>query len=310
MNNKPELTIGPILFHWTPEEKRDFYFRIAEESPVNTVYIGEVICSKRTPFFEQHYEEVADRLKKAGKKVIYSTLADVIIPRDSKIVEGICDLHETEEIEVNDTSALWHLSGSPYRVGQLFNTYNEDSLTFLFEKGATHICFPAELPRDSIKIMAEIASFHGITTEVQVYGRIPLALSARCYHARAHGRIKDNCQFVCEQDLDGMELRTLSKQPFLTINGVQTLSHSFLNLIQEMEEMHESGINAFRLSPHSHDMIETTKIFHSVLEKKISPKEATIKLNEQLSQIGEKISFANGLYHGEEGHLWIPSATA
>ena len=47
-----ELTLGPILFHWPADKKRDFYFQIADESPVDTVYIGEVICSKRSPFFE------------------------------------------------------------------------------------------------------------------------------------------------------------------------------------------------------------------------------------------------------------------
>jgi len=107
-----------------------------------------------------------------------------------------------------------------------------------------------------------------------------------------------------------MELKTLSNQSFLAVNGVQTLSHSFLNLIREMQEMYESGINAFRLSPHSHDMIETTKIFRAVLDKKISPEEATIKLEDQLLQIGDNISFANGLYYGQEGHRWISTATA
>ncbi len=56
---KPELTLGPILFHWPAEQKLDFYARIADEAPIDTVYLGEVICSKRSPFFDKHYDEVA-----------------------------------------------------------------------------------------------------------------------------------------------------------------------------------------------------------------------------------------------------------
>ena len=45
------LTLGPILFNWKPERRRDFYFRIADEAPIDCVYLGEVVCSKREPFF-------------------------------------------------------------------------------------------------------------------------------------------------------------------------------------------------------------------------------------------------------------------
>jgi collagenase-like PrtC family protease len=110
--------------------------------------------------------------------------------------------------------------------------------------------------------------------EVQVYGRVPLALSARCYHARAHGRVKDNCQFVCEQDPDGMELKTLNGQPFLSINGIQTLSHTCLNLAREMKDLQAMGISAFRLSPHSGDMVRTAEIFRALADDLMSPADA------------------------------------
>ena len=50
-----EITLGPVLFNWQPERWRDFYFRIADEAPVATVYLGETVCSKRAPLFEPHY---------------------------------------------------------------------------------------------------------------------------------------------------------------------------------------------------------------------------------------------------------------
>ncbi len=293
-----KLTVGPILFHWDKDKKLDFYARIADEAPVDTVYLGEVICSKRTPFFEDHYDEVATRLKKAGKKVVFSTLSEVMIKRDRKIVEGFCELSGEEEIEVNDASALWHISGKSHRIGALMNVYNEETLKYLVSRGANHICLPAELPRESIEILSKEAQKLNVSLEMQVFGRMSLALSARCYQARTHGRIKDNCQFVCEEDVDGMELKTLTGDPFLSINGIQTLSNNYLNLAGEISDMVDMGISYFRLSPHSNDMVETANIFDRLLKGKITAGEAIEKVKES----GVDAPFANGFYHHESGY--------
>jgi collagenase-like PrtC family protease len=107
-----------------------------------------------------------------------------------------------------------------------------------------------------------------------VFGRMPLALSARCYHARAHGRTKDSCRFVCENDPDGLELRTLGGQPFLAVNGIQTLSYDFLNLIDRVEELRGMGVTRFRLSPHSCDMVRVAEAFCGLLDGTITATEA------------------------------------
>ena len=87
--------------------------------------------------------------------------------------------------------------------------------------GARNVCLPTEMPGTAIQALCDSGRDTGATIEVQVFGRISLALSARCYHARAHGRTKDNCLFVCEKDADGLTLRTLDDRPFLAINGIQ-----------------------------------------------------------------------------------------
>ena len=307
MTGKPEsakasLTLGPLLFHWPAEKKRDFYFRMADEAPVSTVYLGEVVCSKRTPFFEHHYPEIAERLAAAGKQVVFSSLAEVMIARERKMTEGICAL-EGFEVEANDASSIFYLRGKPHRIGQYFNTYNEDALRYLAKGGATHIALPAELPRTALACLARAASVHDISLEVQVYGRVGLALSARCYHARAHGRVKDNCQFVCEQDMDGMRLKTLDGQSFLCINGVQTLSHSCLNLVHEMAEMREMGIRSFRLSPHNCDMVAISRYFDDVLCGRMAAEEA----EKRIAETGLDAPFSNGFFHGIAGHGWLRS---
>jgi collagenase-like PrtC family protease len=296
---KAALSLGPVLFHWPADKWRDFYFRIADEAPVQAVYLGEAICSKRAPFYEPLYDEVSDRLEKAGKQVIFSTLSEVTVRQDRRIVESVCGVKD-KMIEANDASALWLLSGRPHFIGPFMNVYNEDTLSVLAAGGASHVCLPAELPAEAIRALAAGAASLGVTLETQVYGRIPLALSARCYHARAHGRTKDSCLFACEQDPDGMELRTLSGAPFLAINGVQTLSYTCLNLVQELAELSRMGVGAFRLSPHTHDMVRIAEVFSCVIDMKTSPEEA-------LAQLGNipDMPFSNGFYHKTEGFRWV-----
>ena len=294
-----ELTIGPLLFHWPAETRRDFYFRIADEPSIDTVYLGEVVCSKRMPLFEPYLYEVSERLQKAGKKVVYSTLAEVITKRDRQQVARICARNDAI-IEANDGAALLSLCGRPFRTGPFLNVYNEDSLTFLAGKGATHVTLPPELPVESIKVMADSARELGITLEVMAYGRIPLALSARCYHARAHQTAKDNCQFVCGEDPDGMALKTLDGKPFLVINGIQTLSYSCLNLLGELKTLQDMGINAFRLSPHSQDMSEIIRLFRAVLDNDLPAAEAATSLR----ITDHPFPYANGFYYKREGYKY------
>jgi len=298
-----QLTIAPILFHWSAEQKLDFYARIADEAPVDVVYLGEVICSKRTPFFEKHYDTVAERLTRAGKKVVFSTLSEVMLKRERNMIAGFCDLKEYE-LEINDSSALWHLEGKSFRIGSLMNVYNEDTMGFLAARGATHFSLPAELPASSVAILAQKAQELGVTTEVQVFGRASLALSARCYHARAHNRIKDNCQFVCEKDPDGMPLNTLDKQEFLTINGIQTLSQSYVNLLGELDKMAGMGISHFRLVPHTQDMVAVARIFRDALDGTARAEEAQWRL----SALNIPAPFSNGFWHGQAGHKWVEAA--
>ncbi len=297
-----KLTLGPILFHWPAEQKRDFYARIADESPIDTVYLGEVICSKRAPFFDRHIEEVAERLKRGGKTVVISSLAEVMLKRERKIAADLA-LIEDHEIEVNNSAELFHISGKPHRIGQYFNTYNEETMRVLAARGATHFSLPAELPRESVRKMAQCGTEIGTPVEVQVFGRSSLALSARCYHARAHGRHKDNCQFVCEQDADGMELATIGGQAFLTINGIQTLSHSFVNLLSELSDMQAMGLRHFRLIPHSVDMVAVATIFQETLDAQIAPAEAA----DRLQALNFPAPFSNGFWYGKPGHQFVSS---
>ncbi len=296
--NKSELTLGPVLFNWQPETWRDFYFRIADEAPVETVYLGEVVCFKRAPLFDDYMDAVAARLKAAGKTIVRSTLAEVMSKQERQMIDDACTGDDL--VEANDGSALLRLRGRPHYVGPFINVYNERTLAVLAGNGVRNVCLPPEMPATAIRALTPEAAKLGVMTEVQVFGRVGLALSARCYHARAHGRTKDTCQFICNVDPDGMTLRTLEDQPFLTVNGIQTMSHDYLNLATELADLRDMGIGRFRLSPHSCDMVAVAKIFRDALDRGIDAAEAGARLD--ALQLGAP--FSNGFYHGKRGHTW------
>ena len=298
-NKAGELTLGPVLFNWAPERWRDFYFRVADEAPVDVVYLGEVVCYKRAPLFDDVMPEVVARLEAARKTVVYSTLAEVMSKQERTLVEDVCGC-DGALIEANDGSALMRLRGRPHHVGPFVNAYNEGTVAVLARNGARSICLPPEMPKTAIANLCGPAAECGVMTEVQVFGRVPLALSARCYHARAHGRTKDTCQFVCDTDPDGMVLRTLEDRPFLAVNGIQTMSHAFLNLLGGVRELRAMGVSSFRLSPHTCDMVAVAQTFRDVLDGKVDIGEGQA----QLAALALDAPFCDGFYTGNAGQTW------
>jgi len=288
-----KLSFGPLLFNWSPDKIRDFYFAVADEAPVDYVYLGEVVCAKRHKN-NGHLPEIIERLEKAGKRVILSGLILILDDRDMALMEDAAAMAPDYLIEANDLTLVSRLRGQDHAIGPYVNIYNETSLKYYETGGASRISLPPELPADSLKVLAAAAT---ADLEVQVFGRMPLAISARCYHARAHGLHKDGCQYICDQDPDGLTVDTMDGQPFLAINGLQTLSHRYGNLLAELPELAAMGIHNFRLSPHDVDMVKICSIFRDRLDGKLSLGEANKILEEELFAL----DFANGYYHNIAG---------
>lgn len=267
------LTLGPVLFNWPTDRWVDFYARIADEAPVDRVCVGEVVCSKRLPFRDDVIADVFERLERGGKEVVWATPALPVTPRETRAIRDIVEAGYL--VEANDMTTVQLLDGRPHVLGPFFNVYNEDSLAFHARLGATRICVPPELPFPAIAQLA--ASGPGLV-EVFAFGRAPLALSARCYHARAHGLSKDGCLFVCERDPDGMEVLTTDGQPFLAVNGIQTLGHAVTALVRQTKALGECGVASLRLSPHDCDMIAVAEIFRDLAAARIDDDEAIAAL--------------------------------
>ncbi len=288
-----KLTLGPVLFNWPAEDWRDFYFRMADEADVDTVCVGEVVCAKRAPFRAPFLADVIERLTAAGKEVVISTLALIMTQREMGEVREL--VTETALlVEANDVTTASVLAGRPHALGPHVNVYNEGTLAFLAGRGAARVCLPVELKAPAIR---KLASQQAAELEVIAFGRLPLAISARCYHARSQGLSKDGCLYVCADDKDGFAVDTLDGDSFLAVNGTQTLSHTYASLAGELADLSANGIHRFRLTPHSCDMVAVARIFREVLGGHSCPDEAEAHLTEVIGGA----SLSNGYYHGEAG---------
>ncbi|ABD09158.1 Peptidase U32 [Rhodopseudomonas palustris HaA2] len=271
-----QLTLGPVLYNWKPEAWRDFYFRIADEAPVDVVIVGEVVCSKRSPFLEPHIPAVVERLSNAGKTVLMGSLTLMSLPRERKAMLELAG-DDQFTMEVNDLTCLGMLGGKPHAIGPFVNIYNEATAKYFASRGATRICLPPELPLSAIRAIAR--SLPEVTFEVFAFGRVPLAISARCYHARLNKLSKDNCRFVCEQDPDGLAVTTLDDEPFLAMNGVQTLSYTCASLLGDIDKLRDAGAGSLRLSPQQCDMVAVAQLFRDVIDGKLAASDSAAKLS-------------------------------
>jgi collagenase-like PrtC family protease len=285
------------LHNWPAEQRRDFYFRIADEASVDSVCLGEVVCAKRAPFFEPYLDRVAERLIRGGKEVVFSTLALVTGARDMAFVAEAAA--RRGPIEANDLAAVELLRGKPHYVGPFVNVYSEDTARLLGRLGAARICLPVELPAAAI---GAIAKESPAEIEVVAFGRVPLAMSVRCFHARSRGRHKVNCRFVCGEDADGLPVETVEGERFLAIAGCHILSHAYVNLAAEIASLRGMGVGRFRLLPQATDMVAVAEIYRRLLDGRIDGAEA---LAETRPLVPPEIGFANGFVHGRAGEVYV-----
>lgn len=293
-----DLTVGPNQYFWKADAWAGLYDALAK-APVDRVVLGELVCSKRLPFFQDRIPEAIATLVAAGKEVALTSLALVTLKRERKLTADLIGMEV--EIEVNDLTALAHIpEGTAFSVGPLVNVYNEATLGWLARRGAHRVCLPPELSLASVEILAAAAKDLGVAIEVWGHGRVPLAISGRCYHARLHGRTKDNCQFACEDDPDGLDVRTMEDQPFLTMNGVQTLSGSYAAMIRQIDRLKAAGVSALRLSPQSADFAGLCRVYRDVLEGELDAEaaEAAIRAIDPAQRLSD------GFLDGARGADW------
>ena len=63
-----KIALGPLLYYWPRAEILDFYQSI-ETAPVDIVYLGETVCSRRHELRLSDWRQIASNLRAAGKTI-------------------------------------------------------------------------------------------------------------------------------------------------------------------------------------------------------------------------------------------------
>jgi collagenase-like PrtC family protease len=309
-----KLTLGPILFNWQRDEILDFY-KQAQGWPVDRVYLGEVVCANRVSHEAGLSTEdilgIADRLKDTGKEVVVTSLAIVSNEKELELTRSMASLPFA--IEANDAS-VFGITGKATSnaaketrkkvfAGAHIKSYNNDALDFLNSIGIRHVTLPVELPKETIRALAEHAQKLEMGLEVFAHGKLPLAFSWRCYTLLNLGLTKKDCTRQCLENPSGIDLKTMDNEECFTINGTSILSNKPLSLIEHIDELREMGIAALRISPKLKGTGQILNIFKERIDNKMGPAEAIKKLT-SLRQ-NTKTEFVNGFYTGTAGKNYI-----
>lgn len=278
---QPKLALGPVLYYWPKEKLLEFYEQIST-TPLDIIYLGETVCSKRHALNTADWLDLAERLSASGKEIILSTMALLEAESELKTLRRLCE-NGRFTVEANDMSAVRLLSErkTPFVLGTGINVYSDRTLRFLAGLGAKRWVMPVELSRQTLATI-QAGRPEGVETEVFAYGRMPLAYSARCFTARYHNLPKDDCQYRCLDDPEGLTLRTREDQAFLTLNGIQTQSAQTNNLLAELAELRELKVEVLRISPQAQGTETVIESFAACLNGQRDPLEAAQALNAAL----------------------------
>ena len=295
-----KLALGPLLYYWPHQSVLDFYADMAE-APVDSVYLGETVCSRRHELRLEDWLEVGKVLAGAGKEVVLSTQGLIESESDLKVLRRIVRQRAGGDagfrVEANDMGAVRLLAEAGVKdwvAGPTLNVFNPTTLQLMIDAGATRWAVAPEMAGAALaEVRAALPA--PIETEVFAYGRLPLAHSARCFTARHFNLQKDTCEFRCLSIMDGIALRTREGAPFLTLNGVQTQSARVHNLLGDLPAVRGQA-EVLRISPQGAHTRQIVELFRAALDGTRSPADALAASRTWMVE-----EPCNGFWHGRAG---------
>ena len=171
-----KLAVGPLLYYWEREAADRFYEAIAA-APVDIVYLGESVCSKRRTYRTVEWIALAERLRDAGKEVVLTTLALTEAESELAVAARVAG-QDGFLVEANDLAVVELRGGRPFVIGPHVNVYNPETLRILAREGATRWVAPVELGIEQLAALSA-ARPAGLEMEVFAWG----GCRSRCRHA-------------------------------------------------------------------------------------------------------------------------------
>lgn len=290
-----KLSLGAIQYYWPKQTVFAWYDHIAK-TDVDIIYLGETVCARRHELRLADWLAIADNLAASGKEVLLASQTLLESESDLKRLRKIAK-QARYPIEANDMGAvkLARDHGHPFVAGASLNLYNEHTLALVRRLGAYRWQPPAELSRDKLATLLAASEDPG-EAELFAWGKIPLAYSSRCFTARHYNLNKDNCQFRCIEHPHGMTMDTREKTPFLTINGIQTMSHGSQSLLAHHADIAALGVGILRLSPQLEHMARIIELHRQVIAGHVPIAEALHELAPLA--LG---TLVDGYWHGNPG---------
>lgn len=264
------LTLGPLQYFWPREQVLAFY-REAAGWPVDVIYLGETVCSKRRELRTTDWLALARELAGSGREIVLSTLA--LLEAESELASLTRLIDDGQFlVEANDMSAVQLLRerGLPFVGGPSLNVYNPATLRLLREDGLQRLVLGVEQGREVVEAF-RAAGEPLPELEIAAWGRLPLSYSARCFTARALDLAKDDCAFRCIEYPDGLPLASRDGTPFLTINGIQVQTAGRCDLGPELAELGATGIDLLRVYPQASGTGDVVARFREAIDSGIAP---------------------------------------
>lgn len=247
-----KLSLGPLQYFW-PRARTLAFYNSARDWPLDIIYLGETVCSKRREVSSRDWIALAECLAESGKQVVLSSLALIEAESELSALSRLID-HGGFWIEANDFSAVQRCRerGVPFVAGPSLNLYNHRALALLVKDGMRRWVPGVEQGHQLVRELRDAYVADGSTMpeiEVIAWGRLPLAYSARCFTARALGIAKDDCGFRCIEYPDGLPLATREGQDFLRINGIQIQGAEITDLGPELANLESLDVDVLRIYP-------------------------------------------------------------